>query len=196
VREYDLIADWYASERIGQSGIPETAALASSIPPGSRVLDIGCGNGIPITCALLRAGHSVIGIDSSSVMLERFRENCPETPVIRGAVQDCPFANRIFDAAVAWGVIFHLSRENQIQAIASVSRVLKLGAPFLFTSGDAEDFDGKEGVTNGVAFRYFSFSIENYRRILGDQGFTLIDVHEDKGGNTYYVATKTLEMRG
>jgi hypothetical protein len=47
---------------------------------------------------------------------------------------------------------------------------------------------------NGVVMRYFSFSIENYRRILGDQGFTLIDVHEDKGKNTYYLATKSFEL--
>ncbi len=196
MREYDLIADWYSSERIDQTGIPETVTLASSIPPGSRILDIGCGNGIPITRALVRACHTVIGLDSSSAMLERFRYNCPETPVIRGVVQACPFANCIFDAAVAWGIMFHLSRENQIQAIASVSRVLKIGARFLFTSGDVDDCEGKEGVMNGVTFRHFSFSIENYRRILDRQGFTLTDVHEDNGGNTYYVATKTFEIDG
>lgn len=193
MREYDLIAEWYASERIDQTGVPETVALASSIPPGSRVLDIGCGNGIPITRALLRAGHIVIGLDSSSAMLERFRYNCPETPAIRGVMHACPFADRRFDAAVAWGVMFHLSREDQIQAIASVSRVLKTGAPFLFTSGDADDLEGKEGVMNGVAFRYFSFSIESCQRILGDQGFTLIGVHEDEGGNTHYLAAKSFE---
>ena len=43
---------------------------------------------------------------------------------------------------------------------------------------------------NGIAFRYFSSSIENYRRILGDDGFALIDVHADKGDNTNYLATK------
>jgi ubiquinone/menaquinone biosynthesis C-methylase UbiE len=103
VREYDLITEWYASERVDQTGIPETAAMASSIPYGSRVLDVGCGNGIPITSALLRAGHVVIGLDSSSPMLERFRDNCPETFAIRSIVQACPFADGIFDAAVALG---------------------------------------------------------------------------------------------
>ena len=196
MREYDLIADWYASERSEQTGVPETAALASAIPPRSRILDVGCGNGIPITQALLGAGHMVVGLDSSSAMLERLRVNCPETSAIRGVMQACPFASDSFDAAVAWGVMFHLSRENQIQAIESVSRVLKTGAPFLFTSGDVDDPEGKEGVMNGVAFRYFSFSIENYRRILGDQGFTLISVRQDKGGNTYYLATKSPEPQG
>ncbi len=191
VREYDLITEWYASERVDQTGVPEAAALASSIPSGSRVLDVGCGNGIPITRALLRAGHLVVGLDSSSPMLERLRENCPETLAIRGVVQACPFADGIFDAAVAWGAMFHLVPEYQIKAIASVSRVLKIGAPFLFTSGDEDDFEGRDGMMNGIAMRYFSFSIENYRRILSDRGFTLIDVHEDKGKNTHYLATKT-----
>jgi 2-polyprenyl-3-methyl-5-hydroxy-6-metoxy-1,4-benzoquinol methylase len=64
VREYDLIAEWYASVRIDTTGVPEATALASSLPSGSRVLDIGCGNGIPLTKALLSRGHRVVSLDS------------------------------------------------------------------------------------------------------------------------------------
>lgn len=46
MREYDLIAGWYASERTNLIGVPDVAAFASALPRGSRVLDIGCGNGI------------------------------------------------------------------------------------------------------------------------------------------------------
>ena len=190
LREYDLIAEWYASERVDQTGVPEATALASSIPRESLVLDIGCGNGLPITRALLSSGHRVIGLDSSSAMLANFRHNCPETFAVRGIVQSCPFADCTFDAAVAWGVMFHLNPEDAIRAIANVSRIVKRGAPFLFTSGDADSFDGKEGKMNGVTFRYFSYSVHRYRRILGDHGFTLVDVHVDSGNNTYYVAKK------
>jgi hypothetical protein len=38
VAEYDRIAEWYASERVDQTGVPEANALASSLPPGSLVL--------------------------------------------------------------------------------------------------------------------------------------------------------------
>jgi SAM-dependent methyltransferase len=156
VREYDLIAEWYTSERVDEAGIPEATTLASSIPRGSFVLDVGCGNGIPITRALLSAGHRVIGLDSSSAMLAHFKHNCPDAFAVRGIVQSCPFADGVFDAAVAWGVMFHLNPEDAIRAIANVSRIVKRGAPFLFTSGDVDGFDGKEGKMNGVTFRYFS----------------------------------------
>ncbi len=170
----------------------EATALASSVPLGSRVLDIGCGNGIPITRALLSAGHRVVGLDSSSEMLARFRSNYPETPAVRGVVQSCPFADGVFDAAIAWGVMFHLNQNDQAKAIVSVSRVLKTGAPFLFTSGDVDGPTPLEGTMNDVVFRYFSFSIDNYRRVLGEHGFTLLNVHADGGKNTYYLAQRTV----
>ncbi len=190
MREYDLIAEWYASERDRQTGVPETTTLASSIPRGSLVLDIGCGNGLPITRALLSSGHRVIGLDSSSAMLATFRHNCPEAFAVRGIVQSCPFADCMFDAAVAWGVMFHLDPQDALRAIANISRIVKVGAPFLFTSGDVDGFDGRLGKMNGVTFRYFSYSVQNYRRILADHAFTLVDVHADSGKNTYYLAKK------
>ena len=186
MREYDLIADWYASERDDQTGVPETTALASSIPRGSLVVDIGCGNGTPITRALLGAGHRVVGLDSSSAMLTRFKQNYPGAFAVRGFVQASPFGHGVFDAAIAWGVMFHLNLEDAIRAFANISRTLRSGAPFLFSSGDVDGFDAKEGKMNGVTFRYFSYSVPNYRRILGDHGFALVDVHADNGNNSCY----------
>jgi hypothetical protein len=96
----------------------------------------------------------------------------------------------MFDAAVAWGVIFHLNPADAIRAIANVSRVVKRGAPFLFTSGDVDGFEAKESKMNDVTFRYFSYSVQSYRRNLGEHGFTLVGVHADSGNNTYYLAKK------
>lgn len=97
----------------------------------------------------------------------------------------------IFDAAVAWGIMFDLNPADAIRAIANVSRILKRDVPFLFASGDQDDFDAKEGEMNGVTFRYFSYSPQSYRRILDDHGFRLVDVHADSGKNTYYLARKS-----
>ena len=190
MREYDLIADWYATQRSGPIGVAEAIDLASSLATGSLILDLGCGNGIPISRALLDAGHRVIGIDSSGKMLRRFKANFPAVDVVRGLVQDSGFARESFDAAISWGVLFHLRRAEFVKALAAVARVLKPGAPFLFTGGDADAEPGIEGTMNGVTFRYYSGSDESHRMLLQEHGFALLDVHADSGSNTYYLARK------
>src|SRR5574338_890531 len=105
MREYDLIAEWYASARGERTGVPEVRALAEAIPSGGRVLDIVCGNGQPLSVTLRSLGFSVTGLDSSSQMLSRFAATCPNTPAVRALAQACPFLDCTFDAALAWGVL-------------------------------------------------------------------------------------------
>lgn len=193
MREYDLIADWYASERVDQTGVPEALALVKTLPPGARVLDIGCGNGVPITKALLAADVRVVGIDSAPKMLARFRLNLPATHAIRAVAQTLPFADATFDGAVAWGVMFHLPQGEEIKVIGSVARVLRPGGSFLFTAGDVEDDRVDHiGIMNGVEFHYYSFTMDGYRSVLADHRLNLVDFHKDNGENGYYLATKSV----
>ncbi|MBJ6764562.1 class I SAM-dependent methyltransferase [Myxococcaceae bacterium JPH2] len=190
MREYDLIADWYASHRTGDLGVPEVTALAASLPTGASVLDIGCGTGLPLTRVLLELGCQVTGVDSSRELVARFQANFPHVPVLCAPIQSCVLQERSFDAAVAWGVLFHLSHEEQEQAIAQVARALKSGAAFLFTSGDTHgSIDGAP--MNGVPFRYHSYSIDGYRDLLRAYGLTLDATHADSGANRYFLSRKT-----
>jgi len=47
----------------------------AGFPPGSRILDAGCGPGL-VSAALLSAGHRVLGVDLSLEMIERARSRC------------------------------------------------------------------------------------------------------------------------
>ena len=188
MHEYDLIADWFAAERSRDIGIPEVTALIASLPPRAAVLDVGCGSGLPLTAALVDAGCDVLAIDSSEKMLALFRRNLPGVSAKCAAIQTCDLDSRHFDAAVAWGVIFHLTPEEQQAAFAKVASVLKPGGRFLFTSGDVNG--STEGQMNGVTFKYFSFNVEGYRQLLAEYGMSLIDVHKDHGDNTYYLAER------
>lgn len=57
----------------------------STLPPRSRVLDVGCGTGKPVADMVARAGHSVHGIDIAEEMVGIAREQvhgtegCPAT---------------------------------------------------------------------------------------------------------------------
>ncbi|MDR3700324.1 MAG: class I SAM-dependent methyltransferase [Candidatus Sulfopaludibacter sp.] len=191
MREYDLIADWYANDRGGSVGVAEALAVAAMLPAHSRILDVGCGNGVPITEALVNAGHRVIGLDSSAGMIARFRANLPGTPVVRGDARASPFADNSFDAAISWGMMFHLPRRDQASVFASVSRVLKQGAPFLFTAAEIDSADdaGITGTMNGVTFHYYA--VASYRTLTMEFDLTLIDIHDDPGVSTYYLTRKS-----
>jgi hypothetical protein len=89
-----------------------------------------------------------------------------------------------------WGIIFHLPCGDQAEAIASISRVLKPGAPFLFTAGDVDGEDGHITPMNGVPFHYYSYSVDGYRSLLAAHALTLVDFHKDEWENGYYRAIR------
>jgi SAM-dependent methyltransferase len=191
MREYDQIAEWYMTDRGRTVGVAEALAVAATLPANSRILDVGCGNGVPITEALVNAGHWVSGLDSSAGMLAFFRINLADTPVVRGDARCCPFADGSSDAAISWGMMFHLPPADQATMFASVSSSLKPAAPFLFTAAEIESADdnGIAGTMNGVTFHYYA--VASYRMLIGEHDLVLVDVHDDPGVSTYYLARKT-----
>ena len=48
MREYDRIAAWYTRTR-SDVGLASVAAFADRLASGARVLDLGCGDGLPLT---------------------------------------------------------------------------------------------------------------------------------------------------
>ena len=89
--------------------------------------------------------------------------------------------------------MFHLPPREQERVLASVSRVLRPGAPFVFTGAEIEGVDrddaGITGTMNGVTFRYWA--VASYRPLLAENGFELIEAQDDPGVSTYYFARKT-----
>lgn len=191
MREYDVIAEWYARERGDLIGVPEALSLAASLPAGSRILDAGCGNGRPLTQVLSQAGHQVVGVDSSAAMLTRCRAALPSTPVVRGRLQECPFRDASFDAAMMWGVLFHLTPEEQDVALRELSRVLRAGGQLLFTAGDEDSgLNSRNSVMNGVEFYHYPYSRDGYARVLASHGLALRNCVVGAGQNIYYHARK------
>src|ERR1700761_4067046 len=101
------------SDLRGGIGVSSVRSWARTLPPGSAVLDLGCGPGRPIAAVLVDEGLSVFGVDASPSLVEAFRRNLPGTPVVCEAVQDSRFFERSFDAVLAWGLMFLLSAEDQ-----------------------------------------------------------------------------------
>jgi SAM-dependent methyltransferase len=98
----------------------------AALPPGSAVLDAGCGPGL-VADALLRAGHRVVGVDLSAEMIDRARRRCAangeRARFERMSVFDPALAGP-FDAAVSRYVLHHVA-----DPLAFVRRQVELLRP-------------------------------------------------------------------
>ena len=75
---------------------------AKRLQPGASILDIGCGNGVPISEALLEVGFAIYGVDPSETLIAKFRERLPNATVECSSVEESRFFKRTFDAVLAW----------------------------------------------------------------------------------------------
>ena len=107
---------------------------AKALPHGAGVIDLGCGPGFPITEVLVAEGLNVFAVDAAPSLVEAFRRNLPNTPVVCEAVQDSTFFDRTFDGVLAWGLMFLLSPDDQRHLIQRMADILVPGGRLLFTS--------------------------------------------------------------
>lgn len=107
------------------------------IPPGSNVLDIGCGAGFDLYVANRIVGEAgmVCGIDLTPEMVELSRRNLSEAgmsniKVINVSSEKIPFNDHTFDTVISNGVV-NLSPCKQ-ELFQEIFRVLKNGGRFQF----------------------------------------------------------------
>lgn len=135
-------------------------------PPGSDILELGCGNGKNLP-ALLKTASSVTAVDFSHNAIELCKEQFTGNNVsfIEADICDLPFEDESFDAVCAIHVLEHLSEKNRVQSQAEICRLLKpegFLAVRVFSTNDMRFGKGSEIEKNtftrgnGIFYHYFS----------------------------------------
>src|SRR5918995_3787706 len=132
---YDRMAEKYLATKDPEDPLALAALedLASPLPSGARVLDLGCGAGFPVTRWLADKGFAVTGVDVSARQLELARNYVPEATFIKADMTEVTFAPDSLDAVVAFHSIIHVPRAEHPALLERIHRWLRPEGTFLAT---------------------------------------------------------------
>jgi SAM-dependent methyltransferase len=161
--------------------------LASRLRIGARVLDIGCGAGVPADQFMIDAGLEVTGVDISPVQIDRARLLVPQATFVCCDIVEFALEPQSFDAIVSLYTLIHIPLEDQRELLSHIFAALRpaglllaivghqhwtgvedyLGAPMFWEHADTD--------TNLAWLREDRFRVLWHRYVPeGDVGHTLL----------------------
>jgi len=113
------------------------AELAGLLPARARVVDLGCGAGIPGTLALTEQGLRVVGVDFSAVQLARAARLVPAARFVRADMAELQLRPASVDAVTAFYSLIHLPLADQQALLPRIRAWLRPGGHLLAVVGAA-----------------------------------------------------------
>lgn len=171
---YDSIADRLAGARgNGSTVAPWLRRLSEMLPDEARILDLGCGAGVPHT-AILAQRFQVIGVDISSRQLALASNNIPNAQFVLGDMSSIDFRPASLDAVTAVYSIIHVPRNEQPALLAAVRRWLKPSGYAFLVLGANDTPTGYEADWFGAPMLWSHFNAEQSLAMLLDASFHIL----------------------
>jgi len=146
--------------------------LLGRLHPGSRVLDVGSGTGRPTASTLVAAGHEVLGVDVSPVMVDLAARQVPQAAFRRADIRELPLEKDSFDAVCVYFSLLQMSRAEQSEVLGRLARALRPGGSLVLATVpvDVEDLAVE---FMGQPVRATSFAAEDVVAVVRDAGLAV-----------------------
>lgn len=169
-------------------------------PPGhARVLDLGCGGGVPVARVLAAAGHHVTGVDISETQVQRARAHVPSADFLRADATELDFPAASFDAVVTLYALIHMPLDEQPALLRRIADWLRPGGHLLATTGTtAHTGTDPNWLGSGTPMWWSHTDAATYRNWLSEAGLTVDQeefVPEGNHGHTLFTAHRPAHMR-
>lgn len=188
-RQYDLMAESYNDNRHLFDNSTQLDELGGLVGKGGRVLDVGCGSGIPVASYFVGLGCEVKGIDISGRMIELARRNVPGAEFEKADMLEVAYPPASFDLIVSFYCIFHVRKDMQNGVFEKFFRWLKPGGYSYFTLA-GEGYTKRPHFEGTIEFGdhllpYAHFTEGRYRDMLSSDGFDVLSMKDlSIGGET------------
>jgi SAM-dependent methyltransferase len=138
--------------------------FAAKLGDTARILDAGCGTGYGT--AELAAAASVTGTDiaADAVSHARSRYGGERICFVQGTCETLPFSGGTFDLLVAFEVIEHLDRWQDL--LSEAQRVLKPDGVFLVSTPNRDYYEQSRGEAGPNPFHRHEFDYAEFRQAL------------------------------
>lgn len=165
--------------------------MEAHLAEGSRVLDLGCGCGIP-TARYLVGRYKVVGVDVSEVQIGRARDLVPAADFLCFDMTELELPDGSFDAVVALFSIIHIPLDEQPALFKRIAGWLKPDGLLLVTAA-GKGWTGTKPDWYGTEMYWSHADRETYREWLVGLGFTVITEHflpEGDDGHAVFLVRK------
>lgn len=175
---FDAIGDRYDEAFPHKDGqVVAGEWLVESLSPGARVLDLGCGTGVPTARRLADGGLRVTGVDLSAGMLAQARVNVPEADFFQADIADIgdggTLAPGSFAGVAAFFSLLMLPRDEIPTALRSIHGLLEPDGLLALSMVEA-DVDNVPIPFLGHTIRVSGYLKDELRHVVADAGFEVI----------------------
>lgn len=171
---YDRMAERYMqTRRVEDRDWTFLRLLFDRVDAGGKVLDLGCGSGIPHTVRMAER-YSVTGVDISQNQIDLARRSVPGAEFIRRDMTTIDYPSGTFDAVVSYLAILHVPKEEKPRLYSNIFRMLKGGGIFIMMIGQ-DEWDSVPGDTLMDTPMYWSqLGEEKTLELLVSVGFKVL----------------------
>jgi len=153
------------------------------VPKGGKILDLGCGTGIPIGKRLQDAGLNITGVDVSDEMIKEFKKNLPGSSSVKIPMTEINWAEE-FDGIVSSFSLLCLPPDDFTLMSNKIYNALKKEGWFLLFLNEGDSRQGRVQEVQGQQMYSMGVSEKEVR-----------DNFETKGMETIRIERETIKTK-
>ena len=154
-----------------------TSVLLEGLPPGAKVLELGCGSGVP-TARILAERFEVTGVDLSARRIAMARKNVPRARFVHADLSRLELPPGSVDGIAAFYALFHIPRQDQPQLWRDMASWLRPGGLIVANLGPEP---GEAAIEDffGVPMFWSGYDSATNRRLIEQAGLRLLTAREE-----------------